>query len=151
MTSMTNSQPRVTQRRPAWRVACGVYFILPLAGLLAACGLDPFYNGDVKFSFDNRTGSILCKAPASPDGRCFSAIKPLAITKWRQGCASGLKKEVDKAPLTVVLTVKESGREIYKRTASCKDWNATDRKFVIEQQGDKFIVTDSLSGSTPGP
>ena len=43
------------------------------------------------------------------------------------------------------------GRTIYSRTASFGEWIDTDRRFVIEQEGDEFIVTDSLPDFTPSP
>ncbi|MEX1252890.1 MAG: hypothetical protein WEE64_00980 [Dehalococcoidia bacterium] len=50
----------------------------------------------------------------------------------------------------MIITVKEGGREVYRRTASCGEWNDSGKRLIIEQKGDEFIVTDSLPDSTPG-
>jgi hypothetical protein len=47
----------------------------------------------------------------------------------------------------VIITVKDSGREIYNRTSTCGE--ANDARFIIEQEGDEFVVSDSLPEATP--
>ena len=114
-----------------------------------ACGLN---HEKVKFTFDNRTDSPLCYEPSpedASDGRCLQEVKPLAETVWRPGCGYG--EDADKIPVTVVLTVREGGHQIYNRTAECRLWQDSDRTFVIEQRGDEFIVTDSLPDGSPTP
>jgi hypothetical protein len=69
-----------------------------------------------------------------------------AESRWGRDCDG-----VSSRPITVVITVKEEGREIYSGTASCGDWNDTERRFVIEQDGEQFVVMDSLSDSAPRP
>ncbi len=49
----------------------------------------------------------------------------------------------------MVITVKATGHEIYNRTASCGEWVDAKARFVIEQVGDEFIVTDNLGGDDP--
>jgi hypothetical protein len=104
-----------------------------------------FKNVDVQFTFDNRTGSLLCFYPSPADaspGRCSSEIDTMAETIRTVGCGDG--PGVEKNPITVVLTVKQGGRQIYNRTAECRVWQDSDRTFVIEQRGGEFFVADSL-------
>ncbi len=131
-------------RRGVFITLCIVIFVAS-----TACSLS---NEDVLFTFDNRTDSLLCYAP-SPEGasdpRCLQEVKPRAETAWRPGCGSG--PGVKKNLITVVLTVKQGGRQIYNRTAECRVWQDSDRTFVIEQEGEEFIVTDSLPDGSPDP
>lgn len=116
---------------------------------LTACWLK---SEDVRFTFDNRTDSLLCyylSPEAASSARRLQEVKPLAETAWTPGCGSG--PGVEKNPITVVLTVKQGGRQIYNRTAECRVWQNSDRTFVIEQEGDEFIVTDSLQDASPSP
>ncbi|MCH7999575.1 MAG: hypothetical protein IIA91_08870 [Chloroflexi bacterium] len=73
----------------------------------------------------------------------------MAEKTWGRGCGDGPGAE--KARITVILTVKEGGRQIYNRTAECRVWQDSDRIFVIEREGDEFIVTDSLQYAKPSP
>ncbi len=106
----------------------------------------------VQFTFDNRTGSLLCSYPSQPDAssaRCLSEIDPLAETTLGRGCGDGPGAE--KAPIPVILTVKQGGRQIYNRTVECRVWQDSDRTFVIEQRGDELVVMDPLTDATPSP
>ena len=135
--------------RPALMTAGALGLIVGLFLVYAAwCGLR---HDDVPFTFDNRTDSVLCVYSSPQDAsasRCLAEVKPQAESRWTPGCAYGSREEVDRSPVTAVLTVKDGGRQIYLRTATCRAWNETDRKLVIEQRGDEFIVTDPFSGST---
>ncbi len=126
--------------------------VVVLTVVVSGCG--PFYSTEVAFTFDNRTDAVLCYFPSRQDAasaRCLQELKPRAKTRWLPGCGRGTKDEVHRNPITVVITARDVGRQIYRRTASCGEWKNTDRKFVIEQQGGEFIVKDSLPASTPGP
>jgi hypothetical protein len=130
--------------------------LIGIAAVSAACWPDWLLgrHDEVEFTFDNRTDSLLCVYPYPDDasaGRCLAEVRPRAETGWTPGCAYGTRGEVDRSPVTVVLTLKEGGRQIYQRTASCRTWNETDRKFVIEQRGDEFSITDPLQDATSGP
>ncbi|MBI5288066.1 MAG: hypothetical protein HY873_03745 [Chloroflexi bacterium] len=152
-TDVTN--PQNTAVSLVYRPMGVALFGVITAILFAACDLIPFYDVELAFTFDNRTDAILCEYPSSPDaaaGSCAAAIKPHGRTTWRLGCADeGSRGAVDRSPITLIITVKETGQEIYNRTASCKEWNDSDRRFVIEEDGGRFIVTDSLAVSPSGP
>jgi len=127
-------------------------FLIVLITILVAatgCFLD---RAEVRFTFDNRTDSLICYylgPGAAAAGQCDQEIKPLAKTAWRPGCGYGAHPE--KLPLAVILTVAEGGRRIYDRTAECRVWQDSDRTFTIEQRGDEFLVTDSLPHDTSSP
>jgi hypothetical protein len=120
--------------------------------ILAASTACWLKSEDVHFTFDNRTDSLLCyylSPEAASAARCQQEVGPQAETAWTPGCGSG--PGVEKNPITVVLTVKQGGRQIYNRTAECRVWQDSDRTFVIEQRGDELVVTDSLPDDTRGP
>ena len=131
-------------RRGVFITLCIVIFVASTACFLK--------NVDVQFTFDNRTGSLLCFYPSSADaslGRCRSEFDTMAETIRTVGCGDG--SGVEKNPISVILTVKQGGRQIYNRTAECRVWQDSDRIFVIEREGDEFIVTDSLQYAKPSP
>ena len=114
--------------------------------IFAAC------HEDVKLSFDNRTEALLCfysSTKYASEAECLDEVKPLKETTSVPGCGYGT--DADKIPLTVVLTVKDGGRQIYQRTEECRIWQKSSRKFVIQQSGDDFVVTDPLAATTPSP
>ena len=153
MRPVPGSRKAVSSAQSAARLArrC-LATVVVLTVVVSGCG--PFYSTEVAFTFDNRTDAALCYFPSRQDAataRCLQELKPRAKTRWLSGCGRGTKDEVHRNPITVVITVKEVGRQIYSRTASCGEWKNTDRKFVIEQHGDEFIVTDSLPASRPSP
>jgi hypothetical protein len=89
------------------------------------------------FYFDNRAPYVLCYYAADESealGRCANEVDAQQVTEWAPECGAD-------QPLTTILTVRESGERIYTRTATCSEWNDTDRKFVIEQRDGKFVVT----------
>ena len=135
---VTSAQASVT-----WVRRCLVA-VVPLTVIVVGCG-----PADVGFTFDNRTDAALCEytSPRSAAGaRCLAEVEPRAETDWGQDCDNDSNR-----PITVVITVKQGGYQIYNRTASCGEWDDSDRRFVIEREGGEFIVTDSLPDSTPGP
>ena len=138
---MPDEQRRNVTRADKWSLLAVSFLALALA-----CYVVPS-QPTVEFSFENRTETLLCEYPSTEDaagGRCLAEVPPGAVTKWEQGCGYGDRPQ--QAPITVVLTVRESAERIYARTATCEAWLATDREFVIEQDGDEFLVVDSLSG-----
>jgi hypothetical protein len=127
-------------------VRASTTLIVFAAGIVAGCGRGP---ADVAFTFDNRTDAILCDYTSPPDAtaaRCNTELKPQAATGGGRDCDNQ-----ESRPVRVIITVKQGGRQIYDRTASCGAWADTKRRFVIEQRDGEFIVTDSLPNSTAGP
>ena len=134
------------------RIMCRGVFITLWIMILAVSTACWLKSEDVQFTYDNRTGSLLCSygSPESASsGRCLTDIDALAKTTWGRGCGDGPGAE--NAQITVILTVKQGGRQIYNRTAECRVWQDSDRTFVIEQEGGALVVTDSLPDTTPSP
>jgi hypothetical protein len=127
-------------------------FLAPLLGLaailFAACLNSPV---DVEMTFVNRSDSSLCLYHSSnaPGIDACSEVKANARTVWTTGC--GYAEEARSYPITVVLTLGEVGREIYSRTATCKEWQDADATFIIKQIGNEFIITDSLPSVARSP
>jgi hypothetical protein len=141
---------RRAAKRSSWR-AVFVPLLIAIGAVSAACSLN-LNHEEVELTFDNRTESLLCYFPSREEAsaaRCLQELRPLAQTAWRPGCGYG--EHADELPLTVILTVKEGGHQIYQRTEECRMWQASDRKFVIEQRGDDFVVTDPLADTRPSP
>jgi hypothetical protein len=116
--------------------------LIATVAVSTACFLN---QEEVDFTFDNRSDSLLCFFRYDADaaaGGCPQEVKPLARTSWRPGCGKG--PDADELPLTVILTVAEDGHRIYDKTAECRLWQDSDRRFIIEQRGDDFVVTDPL-------
>ena len=114
----------------------------------AACKWEDNVGGTV----ENRTDSAVCfylYPEDAAEGRCSGELKPHTTDDWFQECRDG--PGADKIPITVILAVKEGGRLIYQRTEECRVWQASGGKFVIQQRGDNFVVTDPLADATPGP
>jgi hypothetical protein len=123
-----------------------------IALLVGVVAVSSACHEEVEFTFDNRTDALLCfdsSAKDASEAECSAEVRPLKKTTWVPGCGYGT--EADKIPLTVVLTVKEGGRQIYQRTEECRIWQKSSRKFIIEQRGEDFVVTDPLTGTTPSP
>jgi len=118
--------------------------IVILGALLVACNAFP--PAPIKLTFVNETDSLLCYGSSSADAASgCQEVKARRTTVWRPGCGT-----TGKLPMSVVLTLGQGGAEVYNRTATCNEWDSGG-KFVIEQAGDDFVVTDSLPGSVPGP
>ncbi len=101
----------------------------------------------IKLTFINSSDTPLCFG--RPGGRLCAEVKPRGISVWRPGC--GIGEGAVQNPITVVLIVKEGGRRIYQRTATCEEWEDSGATFIIKQRGDEFIVTDSLPDATSSP
>jgi hypothetical protein len=107
---------------------------------------------EVKLTFDNRTEALLCfysSTKYASEAECLAEVKPLRETPWVPGCGYG--PGADEAPLTVILTVKEGGRQIYQGTRECRAWQATNRTFVIEERDGDFVVISPLAEATESP
>ena len=126
-----------------------IALLVGIAVFSAAC----YPYEDVEGTVENRTDSVLCFYAGYPGsvsvGRCSGELKPHTTDDWLQEC--GEERDSDKFPITVILAVKEGGRIIYQRTEECRVWQASHGKFVIEQRGDDFIVTDYIAAKTPSP
>jgi hypothetical protein len=73
----------------------------------------------------------------------LAELDPQDETKWGRDCDN----DEDRA-ITMIITVKDSGEQLYRRTASCGRWNETNRTFVIEQTGGEFVVSDGIGTPT---
>ena len=138
---------RSAARLIRWHVAL-IALLIGIAVFLAAC----YPYEDVEGTVENRTDSALCfylHPEDAAEGRCSGELKPHTTDDWFQECRDG--PGADKIPITVILAVKEGGRLIYQRTEECRVWQASGGKFVIQQRGDNFVVTDPLAGTTPAP
>ena len=133
----------------SWARRCLATLALLIVIVAAGCGWEPFFPPSVSFTFENRTDAALCEY-GSPEGaaaaRCLQELKPRAETESGRDC-DGLEDR----PITVIITVKQGGSTIYDKTATCGEWHDSGGRFVIEQEADEFIVTDSLPDSTPSP
>ncbi len=128
--------------RPLIVVVAGTPLILILAGF--GC-----WQQDVLFTFDNRTDAVLCEYGSLNQAAaetCRAELEPQTETRWGRDCDAQRSR-----PITMIIAVKQGGRQIYNRTATCGEWQDSDRRFVIEQEGDGFIVTDSLPDFIPSP
>lgn len=114
--------------------------------VLTACGLTSPDEHPVKLTFINSSDSLLCFG--TPVVSC-DEVKPRGISVWAPGCGSG--RGAAQNPIAVVLTVKEGGRRIYERSATCNEWEDSGGTFIIKQRGDEFIVTDALPDGTSSP
>ena len=118
---------------------CCLATVMALTVLVAGCG-----PASVGFTFDNRTDTALCQYPSPQDAagaRCLTELEPRGETGSGADCDNDRNR-----PITVIITIKQDGSEIYNRTASCGDWHDAGGRFVI---GDEFVVTDSLQDETP--
>ncbi len=122
--------------------------LLGFAIVLTACGLTTYPDEHpLKLTFINTSDSLLCFGRSGVD--FCDKVTARGISFWHPGCGSG--KGAVRNRITVVLTVKEGGRRIYQRTATCNEWEDAGATFIIKQRGDEFIVTDSLPDGSPNP
>ncbi len=103
--------------------------------LLAAC--DP----GIGIRFENRTDSLICLNPRetdeSPTGPC-DEIEPRETVTYGMLCTSDRER-------SVTLTDGVGGEVLYRRTATCGEWEDSGATVTIDWDGDNFIVTDSFS------
>ena|SRR5436190_1608600 len=98
----------------------------------------------IKFAFENQTNSAVCYYSSNDQpaaGPC-SEVEPQATTIWVSECGYGAGAE--ELPFTAVLTLGSGGREIYRRTNSCKTWQNSGGRVIIGQRDGEFVVTDNL-------
>src|SRR3972149_2129167 len=124
---------------------------LLLGGLIVGVGCLDEALGErhIKLTFINSSDSLLCFNLSSAEaarGDSCGEVKSRRTSVWRPRCSPSGSE-----PLTVVLSLGPGGREVYNRTATCDEWEASGAKFTIEQRGDELVVTDSLPDSTPSP
>ena len=108
--------------------------------VFAACWL--IDGNTVKMTFVNESDVGLCfnlSSSSAATGDFCGEVKARGKSVWRPGCSPSGDQ-----PITVVLSVGPGGREIYNRTATCNEWEASGAKFTIEKRGDELVVTDSL-------
>ncbi len=103
--------------------------------LLAAC--DP----GIGITYENGTDSLICVYPGEndegPTGPC-AEIEPSETITYGAFCTSDDEE-------TVVLTDGVGGAVLYRRTATCGEWEDSGATVTIDWDGDNFIVTDSFS------
>jgi hypothetical protein len=132
-----------------WYTALTALVVVGIAIFFVACLREENFDA----TFENRTDFILCLYPSPADaagGRCLNEVKPhTTVDGFLIECGDGPGTEKNRIP--VIVTVKEGGRLIYQRTEECRVWQASEGKFVIEQRGDDFIVTDYIAATTPSP
>jgi hypothetical protein len=139
---------RDATRRARYRSAVLIALLVGIAVFSAAC----YPYEDVGGTVENRTDSAVCfyhHPEDAAEGACSGELKPHTTDDWFTECGDG--PGADKIPITVILAVKEGDRVIYQRTEECGAWQKSDGKFVIEQRGDDFIVTDYIAATTPSP
>ena len=124
----------------------GLATLALLIVIVVSLGCEP---STLLFTFDNRTDVVLCYYPSANDAAgadCSPEVEPGAETRYERLCGGDASR-----PITSIIGVKQGGEQIYSRTATCGEWLDTDLRLVIEQEGDEFIVTDSLPDSIPSP
>ena len=95
-------------------------------------------TGSYRINVINNTDTVVCRSGYD----CDDAKAPERMT-WRGEC------DTNETVVTVEVIVSGSGQSIYKESAVCHEWdNAT---VIIEEQGDKLIVADSLVDKPSGP
>ena len=117
-----------------------------LAGMLCAaiaslsCGSD----NRPDLTFFNNTNSSFCYYEFKPVEGVCPEIKPNGRSSFRGECSQGREQ-----PMVVVITPASSQEEVYKRSASCREWKDSGGTFIIEQRGGKLEVVDSLPSESP--
>jgi hypothetical protein len=133
------SPPSTRRGLALWQTAgivLGTLSVLALALLVLGTG-----NKEVSFDFDNQTDFLICYH-ATPDVSAdCNKIEAERTKRWSPGCGA-------EQSLFVTLTLAEGGLKIYGGTQTCSGWNVTDRRFIIEQVGDEFVVTDPFGDVT---
>ena len=123
-----------------------------IALLVVGAGCESLTRETVKFEVENHSELLVCLYPdveSSETGRCLKPVKGGTSDGWELGCAYG--SNADAAPVTVVITVRETGQRVYNKTAECRVWQRSDRTFVIEQSDGEVVVTDPLPAVTSTP
>jgi len=134
-------------RSPIWQLAivAGVS-VLAWVGLIAVVRSDAFVLGGfvLDMDFDNRTEWTLCYYSSEvPDTNVefCNEIKPSRVKRWSPECGR-------QQPTAFTLTIEETGQRIYSSVTTCKQWDDTGRRFIIEETEDEFVVTDPFGDVT---
>lgn len=118
--------------------------LLPLALLLGSLVVLTACDPSARMTYDNQTGQRLCVYPgyqgADPD--FCDAVEPNEHQTYEHICTGD-------EPVWNVITAGQGGAEIYRRVATCEEWD--DATVTIQQRGDEFVVTDDLPDRTPRP
>src|SRR3990172_13168357 len=91
--------------------------------VFVACWLS---ENRVKMTFVNDSDALLCFNLSSAEaarGDSCGEVKSRGTSVWRPGCSPSGSE-----PLTVVLSLGPGGREVYNRTATCDEWEASGAK-----------------------
>ena len=131
-----------TGRYPALRRVGLIPLLIGSLIMFARCLGEP----KVKVRFENKGDSDLCFNFTKVIPGLCDEVRAGATTVSRPDC-----KNPETTTLTIVLSVAEGRREIYSRTATCKEWVASGAKITIEKRGDELVITDSLPDATPSP
>ena len=111
-----------------------------LTVLAAACLGDTI----VELTYINETDVELCHHSSlfGPQigASCDARVKANGKTRWRPECGNAPETNL----LTVVLTVREGGRQIYSQTATCQEWIDSGAEITIDEAGGELVVADSL-------
>ena len=116
--------------------------LLVAAIMLAAC--DPGFS----FTFVNRTDSTLCFRWGQ-GGRPDTSNTDLCNEVMPQSERRGAVLCSDEGTGWAVLTV--DGSEIYSRSTTCREWEASGLTITIEKEGSSFLVIDGLPTPTVPP
>lgn len=106
---------------------------LSLVGAKGGC----FEELIAEMRFVNSTGSDLCVSLNVSDPDCRTDIKAHTTARWHPECAK-------QQSITVVISVRETGTVIYRRTEPCIDWEDADATFIIKRLDGEYVVTDSM-------
>lgn len=99
----------------------------------------------IDIHFVNNTPTRLCWYSSHVgDADWCAEIKPHEEITYGTICTSDDEK-------LVVLTVGVSGKQIYERTATCREWEDSGARIVIDQVDGRFVVESSLPEITPTP
>jgi hypothetical protein len=115
--------------------------VVMLVASISICGEDI----RPEITFYNNTGTVFCYYEYPPLSSECPEVKPHAKTDFLGECSQD-----ENQPMIVVLTSSDLKRQVYKRTASCKEWKQSGA-IIIEERDDGFVITDSLPGEPRDP
>jgi hypothetical protein len=120
-----------------------------LLGLLLVACAAVFISCDPGIGLEivNNTSSTLCwyedQDRVGDSDHCVE-IAPKSQARYAVLCLSDYEE-------SVIFTIGVTGKQIYKRTATCGEWKDAGSKVIIDQIDGKFLVTDGLLEPTPIP
>jgi len=114
----------------------GVVFLLFAMFSVLATACDP----GIGITIVNRTASKICwyeseKEVGNP--KWCADVQPGQTVEYSTICTSDWQQ-------LVLLTIGAYGPQIYKRSATCGEWEQSGARVTVTQSGEEFIVTDSL-------